>query len=121
MVLKLIVFAGKMIGFICFYMFIRWTIPRFRFDQLMGLAWKVMMPLALLNIVVVLLVKQFRPLGEQSDWLLLPASLVILVLNDRGRRIVAVHAEAASRTPGVVVLTRPSVTAATVLHALTGR
>ena len=32
--------------FILFYMLVRWTIPRFRFDQLMGLAWKVLIPLA---------------------------------------------------------------------------
>ena len=38
---------------------IRWTIPRFRFDQLMGLAWKVMIPLALVNLVCVMVVKQF--------------------------------------------------------------
>src|SRR5262249_48121944 len=35
--LKLLVFAAKMAGFIMFYMLVRWTIPRFRFDQLMGL------------------------------------------------------------------------------------
>ena len=34
-------------------------IPRFRFDQLMGLAWKVLIPLALVNLVCVMVVKQF--------------------------------------------------------------
>ena len=45
--------------FILFYMFVRWTIPRFRFDQLMGLAWKVLIPLALVNLVCVMVVKEF--------------------------------------------------------------
>jgi NADH-quinone oxidoreductase subunit H len=78
-ILALLVFAGKMISFVVFYMFIRWTIPRFRFDQLMSLAWKVMMPLALVSVVAVLLVQHYRPLGEYSHWLLLPASIAILV------------------------------------------
>jgi NADH-quinone oxidoreductase subunit H len=81
LILKLLVFAGKMGLFICFFMIIRWTIPRFRYDQLMGLAWKVLIPLALANVVAVLVMKQFlidsdRP---RSAWLLLPLSLLILV------------------------------------------
>ena len=47
-------------------MLIRWTIPRFRFDQLMGLAWKVMIPLALVNLVCVMVVQQF----ELPPWVL---------------------------------------------------
>ncbi|CAN5329033.1 NADH-quinone oxidoreductase subunit NuoH [soil metagenome] len=74
MVLKLVVFAAKMFGFIILYMLIRWTIPRFRFDQLMSLAWQVMMPLCLLNLVGVAFVKQFG----WSEWLLLPYSLILL-------------------------------------------
>lgn len=38
--------------FIFFYMWIRWTIPRFRYDQLMRMGWKMLFPLALFNIVL---------------------------------------------------------------------
>lgn len=42
----------KVIGFILFFMFIRWTLPRFRYDQLLNLGWKGLIPLALLNLVI---------------------------------------------------------------------
>lgn len=58
-VLKLLILCGKMVALCVFAQFVRWTIPRFRFDQLMNLAWKVMIPLALLNLLAVLVVKQF--------------------------------------------------------------
>jgi NADH-quinone oxidoreductase subunit H len=74
-ILKAVIFAVKMGLFILFYMLVRWTIPRFRFDQLMGLAWKVLMPLALVNLVCVMFVKHY----ELSPWWLLPLSIVVLV------------------------------------------
>jgi NADH-quinone oxidoreductase subunit H len=43
------VFAAKVTFFLWFFVWVRWTLPRFRFDQLMGLGWKVMMPLAVFN------------------------------------------------------------------------
>ena len=46
------VFFVKIISFLLFFMFIRWTIPRFRYDQLLRLGWRVLMPLALLNMLV---------------------------------------------------------------------
>jgi NADH-quinone oxidoreductase subunit H len=42
----------KTVMFLFFYVWLRSTLPRFRYDQLMGIAWKVLLPLALLNIVV---------------------------------------------------------------------
>ena len=42
----------KAVIFILIFMWVRWTIPRFRYDQLMGLGWKGLLPLALLNMVI---------------------------------------------------------------------
>jgi NADH-quinone oxidoreductase subunit H len=47
--LSLSVFAIKVAFFLWFFVWVRWTVPRFRFDQLMSLGWKVMMPLAVVN------------------------------------------------------------------------
>lgn len=49
-ILQILTFMVKVAFMLFFYMWIRWTIPRFRYDQLMNLGWKVMLPLALLNL-----------------------------------------------------------------------
>lgn len=46
------VFFLKIFAFIFFFMWVRWTIPRFRYDQLMHLGWKILIPLAIANIIV---------------------------------------------------------------------
>lgn len=50
--------------FIFVFMWVRWTIPRFRYDQLMNLGWKVMIPLALFN----MLVTGLLVLLKQNNW-----------------------------------------------------
>jgi NADH-quinone oxidoreductase subunit H len=43
---------AKLCFFIFFYMWVRWTVPRFRYDQLMRLGWKMLIPIAIANIVI---------------------------------------------------------------------
>jgi NADH-quinone oxidoreductase subunit H len=47
----MVVFFAKIFLFIFFFMWVRWTIPRFRYDQLMDLGWKGLIPLAIANII----------------------------------------------------------------------
>ena len=47
----------KVLFFLFFYIWLRGTLPRFRYDQLMGIAWKVLLPLTLINIVVTALIR----------------------------------------------------------------
>jgi NADH-quinone oxidoreductase subunit H len=75
-VVKVLVLLAKVTFSIFLIMLIRWTIPRFRFDQLMELTWKVFIPLTLLNVVAVMTVLQFN----WNRWWLLPISIGLFVL-----------------------------------------
>jgi NADH-quinone oxidoreductase subunit H len=59
--IRFAVLSAKILGVILFFMLVRWSWPRFRFDQLMNLAWKTMLPLGLANLVTVAAVEEFRP------------------------------------------------------------
>jgi NADH-quinone oxidoreductase subunit H len=57
---RIAVLHGKIFLVIVFFMWVRWSWPRFRFDQLMNLAWKIMLPLGLVNIVAVAILEEIR-------------------------------------------------------------
>jgi NADH-quinone oxidoreductase subunit H len=59
-ILGIAAFATKIFLFIFVIMWIRWTIPRFRFDQLMHLGWKSLLPLSLINLLVTGLVIAYK-------------------------------------------------------------
>lgn len=49
--LHILAFCGKVLAVLLFFIVIRWTLPRFRYDQLMKLGWKVMLPVSLANVL----------------------------------------------------------------------
>ena len=54
-----IAFIGKICAFLFLYIWIRGTLPRFRFDQLMNFGWKFLLPLALLNVIITIVMVYF--------------------------------------------------------------
>jgi NADH-quinone oxidoreductase subunit H len=52
MLIHFVTFFAKVLVMIWLQMLLRWTLPRFRYDQVMDLCWKIMLPLSLLNIFV---------------------------------------------------------------------
>jgi NADH-quinone oxidoreductase subunit H len=46
------IFIGKVIAFIFLFMWVRWTLPRFRYDQVMKIGWQKLLPLAIANLIV---------------------------------------------------------------------
>lgn len=76
--LRVIVMLAKVMGVILFFMFARWSWPRFRYDQLMDVAWKVMIPWGMINVVVVAVWMQYG--RELASWLnITPASGMMAV------------------------------------------
>lgn len=51
-VLSVLWFMAKVFAMIFFFIWVRWTLPRFRYDQVMALGWKILLPLAIGNLIV---------------------------------------------------------------------
>lgn len=58
-ILRIVVLNVKVLAVILFFMLVRWSWPRFRFDQLMALGWKVMLPLGIVNLLAVALLEEW--------------------------------------------------------------
>jgi NADH-quinone oxidoreductase subunit H len=50
--LSVLAFLAKLVLFSCVFIWVRWTLPRFRYDQLMFMGWKVMLPLSMFNLLL---------------------------------------------------------------------
>ncbi|MEY4538581.1 MAG: hypothetical protein RLZZ306_338 [Bacteroidota bacterium] len=65
---------GKALIFVFIFMWVRWTIPRFRYDQLMGLGWTGLIPLAMFNVILTGGVMLFTVNEGGSNWITVGAS-----------------------------------------------
>jgi NADH-quinone oxidoreductase subunit H len=82
---RVIVLMVKVLAVIFFFMLARWSWPRFRYDQLMSLAWLVMLPLGMVNVVYVAAWEQFGTrlaawLGVSAPWAMVACGWAVLLL-----------------------------------------
>ncbi len=61
-IIQIASFGIKVLFMVFFFIWVRWTMPRFRYDQLMNLGWKVMLPLALINLIITAFIATYSKL-----------------------------------------------------------
>jgi NADH-quinone oxidoreductase subunit H len=73
-ILRVLVLQAKIFVVILVFMWVRWSWPRFRYDQLLNLGWKIMLPLGLVNLVALAVLYEARhwkdPSGLSFSWTL---------------------------------------------------
>lgn len=80
--LKVAIFASKVAALYFIMMWIRWTLPRFRFDQLMQLAWRILIPISLVLMLLTGLLVYLQPEGASKttwQWTMLGANVLVFV------------------------------------------
>jgi NADH-quinone oxidoreductase subunit H len=88
---RVVVLVVKVLLTIFFFMWIRWSWPRFRYDQLMAIAWRTMIPLGVVNLAVCAVCQEFLPQENTISmlvrcflgWLAVGGAIVYLALSPR--------------------------------------
>ena len=70
-------FLTKVTVFILFFILVRWTVPRFRYDQLMDLGWIVFFEAALINVFLMAILMAYPSLGL----MVIPAAIVLIIVS----------------------------------------
>jgi NADH-quinone oxidoreductase subunit H len=86
-IVRSIVFFTKTIGIIFVFMWVRWSLPRFRFDQLMGLAWRALIPIVMIILLVTAVVIYYfgqdrnieMRVGGKMALVMLASNLVMMI------------------------------------------
>ncbi|MCA9280117.1 MAG: NADH-quinone oxidoreductase subunit NuoH [Phycisphaeraceae bacterium] len=112
--MKFGVYFTKVLLLICFVMVIRWTIPRFRYDQVMVLGWQGLIPIAMVHFVLTF-VFAYLNMTSMLPLLLLNVGMMALVVFVQGwlpkqttNRKVQLYGSRYSSVPGTVVVTAPT-------------